>query len=264
MNKHLIAGLLLGALACGSGDSSSAGDVESGDMPDCSMPPDRTIVQERSGAVMETWQLALHDVQTSALPDEPAFLDYRAAIRRDEADLLRPVADPAVIESEEMAAVHRDESFNADLVFDEGVGAIEPISCLDALLFARQASRLSQIDQPTEFVASVLRQDTEAGTNLLVVFAAGSEMFVPRGFYGFDLLPEYLDGGWSYWYVIHNHTVQKNGDQLALGPPIPSTSDVDLYRSLVQGMGLEFGRVTNGFYTFIASADELHQFRGRQ
>ena len=269
--KQLLCLALWGALACGPGgdgprsDSSrstnavSTVDSES----NCSLPAQRTTVRAQGGAILETWQLRLDDVLTPGLPDEPAFLDYRAAIERDGADLRRPVSDPPVIADDAAAAIWRDTFFNNDLVFEEGVGSVDPISCLDALLFARQAERVSQIEQPTEFIASVLRKQTESGTDLFVVFAAGSEMFVPRGWYGFELVPDLLEEGWSYWYVIHNHTVQRNGDRLALGVPVPSTSDVQLLRHVARGLGLESVRVTNGFYTFSASVDELARFRAR-
>lgn len=212
--------------------------------------------------MLETWTLKLSDVLVDALPGERAFLEYRAAIERDSANLRRPVRDPPRIGSEAAAAIWRDEYFNNDLVFDEGVGSVEPISCLDALLFARQASRFSQLDRPTEFSASVLRRENWTQTDVMVVFGAGSEMFVPKDFYGFDVVADLLDEGWSYWYAIHNHTIKKNGDRLALGVPVPSTNDVQLLRSLSQSLGLDSVRVTNGFYTFRASVEELGRMRG--
>lgn len=229
----------------------------------CKMPAQTTIILERDGAILETWALRLEDVVTDELPKDPAFLAYRAAIERDGANVLRPVADPPVVRTDAEAEVWRNEHFNNDLVFSGAVGSINPISCLDALLFARQASRISQIDQPTEFLASVLRRETSTGPDLVVVFGAGSEMFPPRDVYGFEVVARLLAEGWSYWYAIHNHTIQKNGDRLALGVPAPSTSDVSLYRSLGKEMGLDSLRVTNGFYTFSASVSELRAFRAR-
>jgi hypothetical protein len=223
-----------------------------------------TTILERSGAILETWALRLEDVVTvTELPNDPAFLAYRAAIKRDGADILRPVADPPIVRTDAEAEVWRNERFNNDLVFSGAVGSIAPITCLDALLFSRQASRISQIDQPTEFLASVLRRETSTGPDLVVVFGAGSQMFPPKDVYGFEVVARFLAEGWSYWYAIHNHTVQKNGDLLALGVPAPSTSDVQLYRSLGKQMGLESLRVTNGFYTFSASVHELGAFRTR-
>jgi hypothetical protein len=119
----------------------------------CQMPNDRTTVRAQDGAILETWEISLEDVLTDELPGEPAVLEYRAAIERDGADLRRPVRDPPVTDSEEAAAIWRNEFFNNDLVFDGGVGVVEPISCLDALVFTRQAVRVSQLKKPTEFVA---------------------------------------------------------------------------------------------------------------
>lgn len=271
LRKQLTCLSLCGALACGSGGNGPRSDaapsnnaISTADSESsCSLPAQRTTIRARNGAILETWKLSLGDVLTSRLPDEPAFLDYRAAIERDSADVRRPVSDPPVVADDAAAAIWRDEFFNSDLVFEEGVGSVDRISCLDALLFARQADRVLQIDQPTEFLASVLRKDTESGTDLFVIFAAGSEMFVPRGWYGFDLIPDLLEKGWSYWYVIHNHTVQRNGDRLALGVPAPSTSDVKLLRNVARELPLKSVRMTNGFYTFSASVDELARFRAR-
>lgn len=260
-----LACLLLAVLfACAPDASPRQGDdqVDTA-QPECRMPTERTTVRAEDGAVLETWELALEDVTTDVLPDEPGFLEYRAAIERDGANLRRPVADPPVIDSEELGEIWEDEFFNTDLAFDGGVGSVDPITCLDALLFARQARRVSQVSQPTEFSASVLRRDTPDGTRLLVVFGAGQEMFVPRGFYGFDVVEERLAEGWTFWYAIHNHTTQRNGERLALGVPVPSTSDVQLLRSLHDELGLDSVRVTNGFYTFRAAVDDLNEFRAR-
>lgn len=230
----------------------------------CPPPSQTTTILEADGAILETWTLPSDELAVStALPDDSALLSYRRAIERDGADVRRPVADPPVIRTEEEREVWRNEYFNNDLIFIEGVGTIEPITCLDALLFARQANRISQIDQPTEFIASVLRRERTPGSPLMVVFGAGSETFPPRKVYGFEVVEGLVADGWSYWYAIHNHTIQQHGDRIALGVPGPSTSDVDLYRSLVDNLGLEFARVTNGFYTFIATADDLQLFRGR-
>jgi hypothetical protein len=230
----------------------------------CALPSAPTILVDEDGAVLLTWQLRAAEVLNStALPQEPAFLAYRAAIERDGADVLRPVADAPQIHDEAEAKMWADVAFNNELAFHGEVGSIEPITCLDALLFAHQASRVSEIDQPTEFLASVLRRETEAGVELLVVFGAGSQMFPPKQVYGFDVVERYLAEGWSYWYALHNHTVQKNGERLALGVPVPSTSDVELARGVAESTGLESVRVTNGFYTFSASIEELGAFRGR-
>jgi hypothetical protein len=262
--------LLAGTLACVDAparppqDRSSIASTADSPGSACTIPARITTILERDGAILETWTLRLDDVGTATeLPNDPAFLAYRAAIERDGAGTLRPVADPPVARTDEEAEVWRHERFNNDLVFSGAVGSITPITCLDALLFSRQASRISQIERPTEFIASVLRREATTGPDLVVVFGAGSEMFPPKHVYGFEVVDRFLADGWSYWYAIHNHTVQRNGDRLALGVPAPSTSDVRLYRSLGKEKGLQSLRVTNGFYTFAASVHELGKLRAR-
>ena len=260
--------LMVGTLACDQASSRRPEDLHStaskaDARPACKMPAQTKTVLERDGAILETWALRAEEVTTDSLPKDPAFLAYRAAIERDRANVRRPVADLPVVRTDAEAEVRRNEQFNNDLVFDGAVGSINPISCLDALLFSRQASRISQLDHPTEFLASVLRRETRTGADLFVVFGAGSEMFPPKNVYGFEVVRRFLADGWSYWYSIHNHTIQKNGDLLALGVPAPSSSDVQLYRSLGKEMGLDSLRVTNGFYTFSASVNDLAAFRPR-
>lgn len=156
-----------------------------------------------------------------------------------------------------------DEDYNNELAQSGQVGTIEPISCLDALLFAYQHNRFSQLENPTEFIASVLTKEVAGEPRLAVIFGAGSEMFPPKSVYGFDIVDEYRSQGWRHRYAIHNHTIQANGDRLALGSPVLSTSDVQLMKNLVEGSGLETGRVTNGFYTFSVDADEIGLMRSR-
>ncbi len=229
----------------------------------CKLPPDAavTTILQRDDAVLETWAFRLEHVVTQALPDAPVFAAYRAAIERDGADVVRPVADPPIIRTDAEAAMWADEFANNDVVFSGAVGSIDAISCLDALLFVRQAERYSPIDNPTEFLASVLRREAHTGPDLVVVFGAGSGAVLPKDVYGFDVVSRYLADGWSFWYTLHNHPVQRNGELLALGVPAPSTNDVQLSRNLGTSMGLESVRVTNGFYTFSATVDELSALR---
>ena len=181
---------------------------------------------------------------------------------RDDADVRKPTLVVPQVETEAAARVWRDEAFNNTLAYEQGVGVIEPITCLDALLFARQASRVSPLETPTEFLASVLQREGEQGRELAVLFGAGSEMFPPREVYGFDVVDRYLTQGWEFEYALHNHTLQVTVDGRTLGVPVPSTSDVSLLRGLAGGRGLRKARVTNGFFTFEAAVEDLVEFRG--
>lgn len=90
----------------------------------------------------------------------PGFLAYRATIHAEGADEMYPMLHLPPSRNEAEADIWRDENFNNHLAYEEGIGSIEPITCLDALLFAEQNARVPQLDRPTEFLASVLRRRT--------------------------------------------------------------------------------------------------------
>src|SRR5690606_33678878 len=141
--------------------------------------PDRPTAVHRTGAdVLLVWELpAGRPYDQPVLPGDSAFLAYRAAVRADGADLERPVADRPEPATPEEAAIWRDEDFNADLAHGGSAGTIAPITCLDALLFAHQNRRVSQLERPTEFIASVLVREAAETPAVAVVFGAGEEMF---------------------------------------------------------------------------------------
>ncbi|GAA5235267.1 hypothetical protein GCM10025795_35320 [Verticiella sediminum] len=152
---------------------------------------------------------------------------------------------------------------NNETIYRLKLGAIEPISCLDALLFAEQNRRLSQIDAPTEFIASVLSRVREGRQELLVVFGAGLGMFPPKSVYGLEIVQEAIKDGWEYSYMIHNHTIQNHRDDPVPGVPVPSTTDIGFARNLANDYGLKAIRVTNGIYTFSSSIAELSELDAR-
>lgn len=248
-------------------DTSQGSVADSVDLrydPRCAMPNAPVVIREEDGAVLLSWEFQADSVLlSSALPPDSTFRAYRDAMVWDGADLSRPVADAPTPETEAQAQIWIDEHFNNDLAFSGKAGTIEPVSCLDALLFTWQARRIPPIEVPTEFLASVLRRPTKDGEELAVIFGAGAAMFPPRWAYGLDVVDRYLNDGWSYWYALHNHTPQSNRGLLALGVPVPSTSDVGFARALGEEKGMQFTRVTNGFYTFSGSVKDLAGFRAR-
>lgn len=197
------------------------------------------------------------------LPPDSAYLEYRAAIRAEGADRPWPVSDAPTPGSDAEAELWRAENVNAEFARTGRAGAVAPITCLDALLFAHQNARASQLARPTEFLASILVLEAEGERHVAVVFGASQEMYPPKSVYGFDLVHDYVARGWRYAYALHNHTIQRNGDRLALGTPALSTSDVQLTRSLVETSGLESARVTNGFYTYAVMSRDLGRLRSR-
>lgn len=245
-------------LSCGAPPEERSGDSR------CMLPTEPDTVRTDGNAVLLVWEFPADPVYSSfRLPADGGYLAYREAIRADGADLKHPVADQPNPANEEEAALWADERFNGELARSGEAGTIEPIRCLDALLFAWQHGRVSQLEQPTEFLASVLSRQIDGESHLAIVFGASEEMFPPKTVYGFDVVDEYRSRGWRYWYALHNHTIQLNGDRLALGTPALSTSDVQLTRNLASGAGLESARVTNGFYTYSVPSADLGLLRSR-
>lgn len=264
-----IGGLLLIGASCGcasSNESRDAGRYQNAGAElsapiesDCVLPSNPTIIFEDRGLVLKVWTFPLEEVHVRpVLPDEPGLLAYRATIHAQGAEERYPALHVPPTLKEGEGDVWRDENFNNQLAYHEGVGSIEPITCLDALLFAEQNARVPQLERPTEFLASVLRERGMGRDEMVVVFGAGTELFPPASVHGFEIVDEYVAAGWQYWYALHNHTRQANG---ALGVPVPSTSDVKFARNLAAERGLERVRVTNGFYSFDAAIAEISRFR---
>ncbi len=216
-------------------------------------------------AVLQVWELPASPVlDRPVVPDDQAYLRFRAAIRQAGADRVRPVADRPQATSDEEREVWRREDRNAELVHGGRVGRIRPINCLEALLFAHQHRRRDEIAHPTEFLVSILRKRTGGQTRLRVYFTAGDEMFPPKQLYGFDRVARDRAGGWELSVVLHNHTVQQNRGRPALGQPAPSSSDVALLRGLAADLGMAEARVTNGFYTVDVPAAQLAELETRE
>lgn len=244
-----------------SGDGEAAAALIEPVDPACFWPSAPDLRSDDDGYVLKVWRFPLEEVHTRpVLPDEPGLLAYRAAMRSEGRVDRYPLLYLPPARNDAEAIVWRDEGFNNELAYAGGAGSIEPITCLDALLFAEQNARIPQLQRPTEFVASVLRKGTADRDEVVVVFGAGNEMFPSAPALGFDIVDAYLARGWRYWYSLHNHTRQATG---ALGVPVPSTSDVQMVRNQAGSRGLERLRVTNGFYTFDAAIGDIADFRAR-
>jgi hypothetical protein len=223
----------------------------------CVLPGEPVLVKQEGAARLERWDLDDGPPWTSeTLPEAPGFAAYRAAIRAAGNDRPRPLSDRAPPADEREREVWRREDANADLVFDGKM--VRPIRCLEAALFARQDARHSELTHPTEFVASIVRR----GGRLRVYFGGSDQMF-PRGaFYGIEQARADVADGWTFWAVLHNHTVVTYQGRPALGMPAPSTNDVQLMRGLVEDVGLREAWVTNGFYTGVVPGEALARFHG--
>jgi hypothetical protein len=231
----------------------------------CAWPAAPVVVRQDGASVLQYWDLEDKEVWFEPLlPDDAAYLGYRAVIREAGADVAVPVADEPEPGDAQQRELWRRERVNAELAYSGRAGRIRPIQCLEALLFAYQNNRYSQIDHPTEFLASLVRKEVDGRRVLRVFFSASNIMFPPKGFYGFDEVEKHLAEGWRHWVMLHNHTVQSYQGRVALGALTLSASDVHLVRNLARDRGLEQARVTNGFFTIEVPAGDFGLFQSRE
>jgi hypothetical protein len=227
--------------------------------------PEPTVVRSEGTARLERWEFVLPGYWFSTfMPISPEYDAYRAVVINAGADLVRPIADPPRPKDETERELWRRERLNEELMYSGG-GHVRRIQCLEALLFARQHGRYSQLAQPTEFIAHILRRrNGDSPHELFKVYFGGSDqMFPPKTFYGLDEVRGDVAAGWTYQAVLHNHTIRTLQGTTALGVPAPSTSDAELFTGLVASLGLREVLVTNGIFTGVINAERLPQFSTR-
>ena len=231
---------------------------------ECAFGGPATMVKQDGNSILQFWTTPQRDIFFAPLlPNDADFLDFRRTIRRANADINPPIADPPQPANENERQVWAREAQNVEIALSGQAGSIRPLHCLDGLLFAYQNARYPQISQPTEFIASILRQHSDGQTIVKIYFTGSDAEFPPRDFYGLDEIKQDIALGWEFWTVLHNHTVQSNNGAPALGVPAPSTSDVDLLRSLSDEHGLQNAWVTNGFFTIEIPSSAFSQYVGR-
>jgi hypothetical protein len=221
--------------------------------------PQPAVLRTDGAAVLEMWELPAAPLWLSEnLPDAPAYAAYRAAIDAAGANQIRPPVETRQPKDEADRELWRREDFNAELMYSGG-GHVRRIHCLEAALFARQHARYSQLTHPTEFVAHILTR----GDRLKVYFWGSDQPFPPRAGYGQDEARADVAAGWQFAVFLHNHTIRTLNGRPALGVPAPSTSDVQLSRSLTVNLGLREVWLTNGIYTGVVTAESLGRFSVR-
>jgi hypothetical protein len=256
--EHVSRLVLITAVVCGGFVSMPYAAQQTGDDPRCGLPPS-AVLRTEGNARLEMWEFPAADVWfTESLPESADYAGYRTAIRAAGADLVRSIADPPQPKDDAEREMWRREAFNEELMYSGG-GRVRRIHCLEAALFARQHARYSELAQPTEFVAQVLRR----GDRLKVYMGASDQEFPPKSVYGLTEVAVDVAAGWQYFVVLHNHTIRTLKGRTALGVTAPSTSDVELFSGLVPQLGLREVWVTNGMYTGVVSAEGLVRFVAR-
>jgi hypothetical protein len=272
MRRRWIFGWVLALLACGATPKAPAQPdaVEPAASPQlpaaahtCRFPRPPTVVKQEGAALLQVWEFPETEVfGTSLLPDAPGFLEFRRVVEAAGADLRRPVADPPVVETDAQREMWRREDHNLETAFGGNAGVVRPVACLDALLFAEQDARFSELESPTEFLAIILRKRVGDVSMLRVYHGGSDQMFPPKAVYGIEEARRDVAEGWQMSAMLHNHTIQEHAGEVALGVPVPSTNDVQLLRALAEELGLQAGWVTNGLFTIEVPVSALDQYLG--
>ena len=153
---------------------------------------------------------------------------------------------------------------NMTAVADQRVGETRPATCLERLLFRRQARRYPMVAHPTEFGAFVLRRDDRLRVYLSGADRVGQRI---RGVVT-DRVQEDVAAGFELLAHLHNHpfllnrtvgdrmwTTEGNIDDVG-GALAPSSNDVQFYRRLQERFALQGAWITNGLDTaHFAAAD---------
>jgi hypothetical protein len=226
----------------------------------CDLPAEAPAVVRRDGAAtLWIWNLDADPVLFEpGFPNDPGLVAFRRAVGGD--DVAPPTPESSATSDPAEAELWRRERRNAELVYGGRAGEVRPIHCLESILFAHQHRRFSQIDQPTELIASILRRRDQ----VRIYLGASDQMFPPKSVYGFDLVEADLAAGWQLESILHNHTVRRDGNAVVLGTPSPSTSDVQLMRALVESLGVRRVLVTNGVHTADVPAEALERLESRE
>lgn len=256
----LIAAAVVSVAGCSHGPQARDWDLPT--QARCALPGEPVEVAREGESVLLLWDgpwLAVYD--EPVLPVSDGLATFRQALIAAEGVQRRPIADAPDRSTPYLDEVWRREFLNQDVALGGGAGEVRPIRCLEALFFAYQADRYSQLEQPTEFIVAVVRKEVDGVERMRAWFGAGPAMFPPKSVYPFSPAIDAQAEGWRFWVALHNHTVQTYEGKPVLGAPAPSTNDVHLSRNLAQD-GLERVWVTNGFYTVDIPADALAAYRG--
>ena len=173
-------------------------------------------------------------------------LGQRALLERVHAIHLALVGTPGAREAE-----------NTSQVLTGTAGSVGPISCLEWVLFQHQARRFPMIERPTEFGAYVLR-----GHGRIRVYISGADRVGGRLSHEVrDRVMADVTKGFAPVAHLHNHPFmfdRKPGDRMWTTPETvndigggvaPSLTDVNAFRQMREGFGLQGAWVTNGLDT---------------
>lgn len=243
-------------------------DDSTGSPSACQLAVPAEVVHRDGDALQQLWEVAESPaLWAAATPASNAYEHFRSSVAARVADLdpralLRLTYEGAAPPTSDD---DRKQRHNNRVIAEGAVGAVRPINCLEAAVFAYQAERFSMIDQPTEFHGVLVT--SASGDRHRIYFAASAALFPPKPVQIMERVEADVAAGWTLSAHLHNHTWHfdsPDGEDDTYGITAPSTPDVHYYRALRDGLGLQRALVTNGFDTVEIRADELDALEARE
>jgi hypothetical protein len=240
---------LLAALALAAAAPSAAAQ--------CAFPAPPTVLRAEADVLLQFWVLpdrpALHE---ATLPHSPALSEFRERIST------RMDTEPRGLLAQQLPHTQGGDAENVRRVLSGEVGAVRPMSCLEALLFATQAERTAgegrpMHTSPTEFLSYLLQR----GDTLKVWYYTVDQPGVGGLATLHEPLRADLAAGWSVLRNIHNHNFFLDREGV-LGGVVPSATDVQYLRNMSATLGPLHVSITNGFHTLDLTPTELARLSG--
>ncbi len=246
--------------------------------PSCELPaPTETIAVEEPipGEVHELFDLSDDSKLWAPAPFDGALAEHREKAAAE----LHASVDPIPLLQRQLSVMatlrkanQPAEADNIEVLLNHEAGTIGPITCLEAMLWKRQARRYDMLAHPTEFGAFVLRK---AGR--VRVYMSGADRVGGKIRHEITGRVEAdVAAGYELSAHLHNHPFmfgRKVGDRMWTtketladvgGAVAPSMTDVQFYRNLLEEIKLRAVWVTNGIHTARFGAEEIVRLSAAQ
>jgi hypothetical protein len=245
--------------------------------PECSL--DWIDVKEIDVEVDDTaeWHgridLKDHSFLWTPISGDPTLNQFRNSVRERIGDSFnsRSLMDRQRQIFAAMPEEWKGEADNSMLVLDGTVGKIEPMTCLEAMIWKWQNNRFLMISYPTEFGAFILKRNTD-----LRIYLSSSDIVGARiRSEVLESIQTDIESGFELLAHLHNHpflfdrsigdrmwTMEETIDDIA-GALAPSMTDVSFFRGIRDRYGLQEAWITNGIETSKFNAEEFDLLRSR-
>jgi hypothetical protein len=225
----------------------------------CAFPSAPIVLSSMPGGLLQYWEFPDSTAVTlDKLPQSIALRNYRQRIESGVS-----VDYHVLLQRYLSRKPSIDDAYNLSVAASLSAGHFKPISCLEALLLDFQIRRNPTMTaEPTEFFAAYLQREQRLRVYYLTNDSTGVSGLKKLT----DRIENDLSNGWKFIGNLHNHSffmdaLDSNQPQGVLAP---SATDMKLFKSLKESLGLEEAAITNGFDTLHISAQDFDLYRSAQ